>query len=96
MKCSSLEEVRKNIDRIDNEIVKLISERGAYVIQASTFKRSEDGVKAPDRIEAVISKVRAKAVGYGANPDLIEALYRKMISWFIKTEMDEFHTNTRG
>lgn len=96
MKCSSLEDVRENIDRIDDEIVKLISERETYVIQASAFKKSEDGVKAPDRVEAVISKVRAKAVEYGANPDLIDALYRKMISWFIKTEMDEFHTNIGG
>lgn len=28
MQCSSLEEVRSNIDRIDNEIIKLIAERG--------------------------------------------------------------------
>lgn len=27
MKCDSLEEVRDNIDRIDNEIIKLIAER---------------------------------------------------------------------
>ncbi len=31
MICSSLEEVRSNIDRIDNEIIKLIAERTEYV-----------------------------------------------------------------
>lgn len=39
MKCNSLEEVRENIDRIDDNIIKLIAERGSYVLQASEFKK---------------------------------------------------------
>ena len=90
MICSSLEEVRSNIDRIDNEIIKLIAERSDYVKQASSFKKNESGVKAPNRVEAVIQKVREKALEYGANPDMVEKLYREMISSFINMEMDEF------
>lgn len=93
MICSSLEEVRSNIDRIDNEIIKLIAERTDYVKQASSFKKSESGVKAPNRVEAVIQKVREKALEYGANPDMVETLYREMISGFINMEMDEFKKN---
>lgn len=91
MKCSNLEEVREQIDRIDNEIIKLIAERGIYVIQASSFKQSEEGVKAPTRVKAVISKVRAKAEEYGANPDMVEAIYQEMISRFVKMEIEEFN-----
>lgn len=93
MKCNSLEEVRANIDRIDNEIIKLIAERGTYVVQASSFKKSEDNVKAPNRVEAVINKVRNKAEEYGADQDMVEALYREMISWFVNMELDEFNKN---
>lgn len=39
MKCNSLEEVRANIDRIDTEIIKLIAERGTFVVQATNFKK---------------------------------------------------------
>ena len=91
MNCNSLEEVRENIDRIDDAIIQLIAERGQYVIQASAFKKSEHGVKAPNRVEAVIAKVRAKAMEYGTNPDMVEALYREMIRRFIDMEMQEFH-----
>lgn len=91
MQCKSLEEVRENIDRIDDDIIRLIAERGIYVTQASALKRSEEGVKAPKRVEAVIAKVREKAEEYGANPDMIEALYREMIARFIGMEMTEFH-----
>lgn len=90
MKCNSLEEIREQIDRIDSEIIKLIAKRGNYVLQASAFKKSEDGVKAPKRVEAVIDKVRGKASEYGADPDMIEVLYREMISRFIQKEMEEF------
>lgn len=93
MKCNSLEEVRANIDRIDTEIIKLIAERGTFVVQATNFKKNEDGVKAPSRVEAVITKVRGKAQEYGANADMIEALYREMISCFINMEMEEFKKN---
>lgn len=91
MKCESLEQVRENIDRIDNEIIKLIAERGTYVVQASAFKKDEDGVKDTGRVEKVIAKVREKAEEYGANPDMVEAIYREMISRFVSMEMNEFH-----
>lgn len=90
MKCSTLEEVRSNIDRIDTAIIRLIAERTEYVKQASSFKKTESGVRAPDRVEAVIRRVREKASEYGADPDMTEALYREMISRFISMETEEF------
>lgn len=90
MNCTSLEEVRENIDRIDNEIIKLIAERGLYVAQASQFKKNEEGVRDTERVEKVIAKVRIKAEEYGVSPDMVEALYREMISRFVNMEMDEF------
>jgi len=90
MECQDLQQVRQEIDRIDDEIIKKIAERTHYVLQASKFKKSEEGVKAPARVEQVIQKVRTKAETYGAPPDLVEAVYREMISQFINLEMDKF------
>lgn len=39
----------------------------------------------------MIAQVRSKAEEYGADPDMVEALYREMISRFINMEMSEFH-----
>lgn len=96
MKCETLEQVRENIDRIDNEIIKLIAERRSYVVQASAFKKNEDGVRDTGRVEKVIAKVRAKADEYGADPDMAEAIYREMISRFVNMEMKEFHDRNDG
>ena len=95
MKCNSLEEVRNNIDRIDNEIIKLIAERGVYVSQASAFKKNEDGVRDTGRVERVIAKVREKALEYGTDPDMVEVLYREMISRFVNMEMKEFKERSK-
>ena len=70
--------------------IKLIAERGSYVAQASKFKKNEDGVRDSSRVEKVIQKVREKAKLYGANPDMVEALYREMISRFINVEYAHF------
>lgn len=91
MECNSLEEVRAQINRIDDELVKLIAERGKYVALAATFKKSEEGVRAPDRVKAVIERVRIVADEYGADADIVEALYREMISRFTDMELKEYH-----
>jgi isochorismate pyruvate lyase len=87
--CNSLEEVRTHIDAIDRKIVGLLAERGSFVMQAARFKKSTDDVKAPQRVEQVISKVRALAQEADANPDITEAVYRAMIAAFIKAELAE-------
>lgn len=89
MKCENIEEVRENIDRIDKEIVKLIAERSTYVAQAANFKKTSDDVKAPQRVEKIISKVRALASENSVNPDIVENIYREMINSFINFELLE-------
>ena len=87
--CDSLEEVRENIDRVDREIVRLLAERGGYVVQAAGFKRSTDEVRAPKRVEEVLSRVEALSRELGASPTVTEGVYRAMISAFIDVELAE-------
>lgn len=94
MQCSSLNEVRSHIDNIDDQIIALIGERGQYVMQASAFKKDEEGVRDTNRVEQVIAKVRGKAERCSADPDMVEAIYREMISRFVIMEMHKFHDHT--
>lgn len=89
MECRSIEEVREHIDRIDGQIVSLLAERGTFVKQAARFKKTSDNVKAPQRVEQVISKVRTLSETLGANPFVTEQVYRAMISAFIDAELAE-------
>lgn len=84
--CTSLDEVRQHIDRIDRQLVALIAERGGYVAQAAGFKRSADDVAAPQRVAQVLDKVRTLAQQQGASPEVVEAVWRAMIEAFIREE----------
>jgi isochorismate pyruvate lyase len=85
--CKSIEEVRESIDNLDIQIVKLISERSRFVEQAAKFKKDTADVKAPKRVEAVIEKVRNIANENNVKPEIIEQVYRTMISCFINHEL---------
>ncbi len=87
--CKSLDEVRGHIDRLDQQIIGLLSERSQYVKQAATFKKDTDAVKAPARVEAVITKVRELASANELNPLVAEQVYRAMIAAFIEDELQE-------
>lgn len=87
--CKDLNEVRENIDRIDNQIVKLIAERSYYVTQAANFKKDTEDVKAAKRVEMIIEKVRRLAEDNNVNPNIVEVVYRNMINAFINLELEE-------
>jgi isochorismate pyruvate lyase len=89
VECNSIEEVRSNIDRIDRQIVTLLAQRGTYVKQAARFKKTTTDVKAPQRVEQVITKVVTLSVELGANPTVTEQVYRSMIAGFINAELAE-------
>jgi len=88
--CRDMTEVRAEIDRIDKALVDAIAERFGYVERAWQLKL-EAGQEAnvPWRNQQVIDKVRARAGEKGLPPDLVEALWRQMIGWFIQYEEEK-------
>ncbi|TET89524.1 MAG: chorismate mutase [Sulfurovum sp.] len=90
-KCTTLEEARKEIDKVDTDIVALIAKRNNYIKQIAHFKTSIDEVKAEDRINAVISRVREQAISLDLSPNLINDLYVRMIDAMVESEIVEFN-----
>jgi len=88
--CTSLEEARGEIDKLDEEIVKLIAKRNAYMKQIAHFKTSIDEIKSDARIKHVISKVREQAISLELSPNLINDLYIRMIDAMVESEVTEF------
>ncbi|RAO46004.1 Isochorismate lyase [Micromonospora saelicesensis] len=92
----TLTEIRAGIDALDRELVGLLARREALVRQAAPLKRDGQAVRAPDRVAQVVARVRTLASEAGADPDLIERIYRGMIQAFIDMETDEHHRLTGG
>ncbi len=95
IKCTTLEEAREKIDEVDKEIVKLIAKRNDYIKQIAHFKTSVDEVKAEERIDDVISRVREQAIALDLSPNLINDLYVRMIDEMVESEIAEFKNAQR-
>ena len=87
--CNNMEEVRTEIDRIDAALVDLIGERFTFVDRAWQFKKSPAEARVPWRIQQVIDKVKERATERNLPPELVEALWRQMIGWFIQYEEEK-------
>ena len=90
-KCTTLDDARLKIDSVDKDIVALIAKRNDYIKQIAHFKTSIDEVKAEDRIDAVISRVREQAISLDLSPNLINDLYVRMIDAMVESEIAEFN-----
>lgn len=88
--CGSLQELREHIDRLDDQIVELIAARNGYVKQAAKFKHSIDEIKGKERMEAVMDRVRMRAMEFGVSPNLLSTLYKIMIDEMVEAEIAEF------
>lgn len=87
--CTTMADIRAEIDRLDEELVALFAERTAYIDRAAMIKE-EIGLPAriEDRVEQVVANVRRHAASHGLPPDKLEKLWRKLIDWSIEREED--------
>ena len=88
--CSTLADVRRHIDALDERIVALMAERSGYVAQAARIKQDAGQVHDQARIDFIVERVQAMAKEQGAPEAVIAAAYRAMIDAFIEFERGEF------
>ena len=84
--CETMSDVRANVDRVDRLLVALMAERLNYIEQAARIKPTRDAVRDEDRIEDVITKVRAQCRIDGFDEDMGERMWRAMMEDFIAHE----------
>lgn len=87
--CTTMAEVRTEVNALDDILVPLLVERSGYMTQAARVKNDEMLVRDETRIQAIVDRVRAIAQAHGGDADLVERLYRAMMECFITYEHDE-------
>jgi isochorismate pyruvate lyase len=87
--CENMEQVRAEIDRLDVALVELVAERFGYVDRAWQLKTQPTEATVPWRVQQVIDLVRKHASERGLPPELVEAMWRQMIGWFIQYEEEK-------
>ena len=88
--CTTMQDVRRHIDALDDILVPLLVQRTGYMTQAARIKQDAAQVRDEERIEAIVQRVRASAALHGAAPDVIEAIYRSLMEHSIAQVHREF------
>ena len=84
--CHSKEDVRTELDRIDQALLELLAERHHYVTRMAEIKTDPHEAYDPTRIEAIISKQRARAEELNLDEDQAELIWRTLINWNVNYE----------
>jgi len=85
-KFKNLNDVRKSIDKVDNQLVKLIGEREFFVKEALKFKKNKKQIIDKKRINIVLKRIKNLSKKYKANSLIIERIWKLMIKNFIILE----------
>lgn len=85
--CLDMQEIRKEIDNIDKNVIEMLGMRFNYVKAAAQFKKDENAVKAPERFAAMLAQRRIWAEQNNLSADVIEKMYRDLVGYFIDQEM---------
>lgn len=88
--CENIKEIRDGIDAIDRQILASFGKRMEYVNEIVKFKSDEDSIVAADRQQEVYQKRREWAEEFGLDPDLYEEIYKMLVNWNIKKELEIF------
>lgn len=87
---SSIEDVREAIDEIDKDIINLLGKRLKYVEKASEYKKTEESVKAPDRVKKMLIQRKKWAYEKKLSMIFIEDLFKMITNYFIEKEKNKW------
>ena len=88
--CTTLHDVRREVNVLDDVLVPLLVERVGYMTQAARIKQGAEQVRDEARIQAIVDRVRERATAEGGDADVIEAIYRSLMEACIAYEHREF------
>lgn len=84
--CETKDDVRAEIDRVDQALLSLFAERHQYVTRMAEIKTDPHEARDPVRIEAIIEKLRTRSLALDLDEDQAELIWRTLIDWNINYE----------
>lgn len=84
-----LQEIRKNLDQIDKELISVLAKRMSLIPKVAEFKRQNNIPRyQPEREKVVLKSKRKIAEEMSLNPDMVEDIYKRIIEDAHRIEKD--------
>ena len=94
MNFNNMQDLREELDLLDNKLIVLISKRFKLIEQAAIIKDDESKIRDNERIESIISRLRNLAEENSISADTVEKLWRFIIELSIDLEKEILVENT--
>ena len=88
--CRTMAEVRHGVDRLDEEIVRLIGERFRYMDAAARIKPDRGAVRDEGRKAQVLANAARLAAEHGVPEAAAAELYERLVEASIAYEFDRY------
>jgi len=88
--CANMAEVRHGVDRLDEEIVRLIGERFRYMDAAARIKPVREAVRDEGRKARVLANVARLAAEHDVPAEAAAELYERLVEASIAYEFGRF------
>lgn len=85
-KCQNMQDVRREIDRIDRALVRMLAQRLTYIERAGHIKNDRNSVRDEARINDVLSKVSAACAQEDFPFTIAEPVWRQLMEGCIAHE----------
>lgn len=88
--CRDMKDIRREIDRIDRALVRMLAERLTYIERAGHIKTERNTVRDEARIADVLAKVEASCARENFPYKIAEPVWRRLMDRCIAHEFDVF------
>ena len=82
--------IRKKLDKLDNNLLKIIKKRMILVNQILKFKKHKNEIIDKKRIKIIMNTIRRKSLKSKIDPKITQKIWKSMIRAFINYEFRNF------
>ena len=90
LKRKKLNKLRDKLDRLDNDLIKIIKKRTNLVTRVLALKEFKNQIVDQKRIKAILKSVKKKSLKNNIDPKITNKIWKNMISAYIDFERRNF------
>ena len=90
LKKEKLAKIRKDLDKLDNLLIKIIKKRTNLVKKVLALKERKNQIVDKKRIELILKNIKQKSIKNNIDPIITNKIWKNMISAYIDFERRNF------
>ena len=90
LKKEKLNKIRKELDKLDNSLIKIIKKRTKLVKGVLELKEKKNQIVDQKRINVILKKIKRKSIKHKIDPKITNRIWKNMIWAYIEYEKRNF------